>query len=56
LIVAQLHKRLGSLDKALEDRIDPLSAEQLQDLGEALLEFSLPTDLTHWFDANSPTA
>jgi hypothetical protein len=32
LLVAQLHERLGSLDKALEDRIDPLSAEQLQDL------------------------
>ena len=39
---------------ALQTQIEALSLAQLEDLGEALLEFSRPEDLESWLQAHSP--
>ena len=48
LVLRQLRKRLGSLDERAESRIEALSTERLEELGEALLDFSSPDDLAVW--------
>ena len=48
LIMRQLARRLGAIAPQLEDQIRGLSVPQLEDLGEALLDFSSETDLTSW--------
>jgi predicted transposase YdaD len=53
LVLRQLRKRLGGLDEATEARIEAMSTEQLEELGEALLDFSGPDDLAGWLDAHS---
>jgi hypothetical protein len=53
LIVAQLRKRFGSLDGEFVGRIDDLLAEELQELGEALLDFTAQSDLESWLDARA---
>jgi predicted transposase YdaD len=58
LVLRQLYRRLGmtaasatSADwQGAYDRIHALSLEQLEALGEALLDFSTIADLTHWLD------
>jgi hypothetical protein len=50
LVVRQLRKRFGALDIAKEDRIDQLSSEQLEALGESLLDFASVEDLDDWLD------
>jgi hypothetical protein len=54
LVSRQLRKRLGELNPEVAGRIDTLSAEQLEELGEALLEFERLKDLTAWLAANVP--
>jgi len=48
LIMRLLTRRLGAIAPQLEDQIRGLSVPQLEDLGEALLDFSSETDLTSW--------
>ncbi len=48
LIMRLLTHRLGAIAPQLEDQIRALSVPQLEDLGEALLDFSSETDLTSW--------
>jgi len=48
-----LRKRLGGLDEATEARIEAMSTEQLEELGEALLDFSGPDDLAVWLQEHS---
>ncbi len=50
LISRQLNRRFSELDSSLIERVRKLSAEQLEDLGEALLDFSEVTDLLVWLD------
>jgi hypothetical protein len=52
LVVRQLRKRLGALNERAEARIKTLSAERLEELGEALLDFSSPDDLVAWLREN----
>jgi predicted transposase YdaD len=54
LVLRQLRKRLGALDTGAAGRVETLSAEQLEELGEALLEFERLEDLTAWLAANVP--
>lgn len=54
LVLRQLRKQLGSLGAEFEDRIAELSVEQLERLAEALLDFTAPSDLTIWLDAQVP--
>ena len=48
LVERQLRRRLGSVPSEVIARLDGLSPEQLDDLGEALLDFSGPADLESW--------
>jgi len=53
LVLRQLRKRLGGLDEAAAARIEALSTDQLEELGEALLDFSNPDDLAVWLQEHS---
>lgn len=48
LLVRQLTHRLGTVSQELRNRIQDLSIAQLEDLGEALLDFSSQTELENW--------
>lgn len=53
LILRQLNRRIGEIDSSLISRINGLSIEQLESLGEALLDFSEVTDLETWLNQQS---
>ena len=44
----QLRKRLGNLGPAVETQIEKLSADRLEQLAEALLDFGSVADLEAW--------
>ncbi|WP_449420378.1 DUF4351 domain-containing protein [Phormidium nigroviride] len=50
-----LNCRVGEIDTQLQARIRLLSVVQLEDLGEALLDFSDVSDLVAWLDTNQQT-
>jgi predicted transposase/invertase (TIGR01784 family) len=50
LILRLLTRRLGAVDPQIQAQIRQLSIAQLEDLGEALLDFSAATDLVIWLD------
>ncbi len=50
LITRLLTRRLGEVNSLLMERIRGLSTEQLEELAEALLDFSNAADLMAWFD------
>ncbi len=49
LVIRLLNRRFGQLSADLLTKIRGLSVEQLEDLGEALLDFKSENDLTQWF-------
>ncbi len=49
-IIRQLNRSFGEIDSSLTDRIRVLSVEKLDDLAEALLDFSEVADLVTWLD------
>ncbi|WP_373526998.1 Rpn family recombination-promoting nuclease/putative transposase [Nostoc sp.] len=49
LILRQLTRRVGELSQPVLERIEALSLEQLENLGEALLDFQAIADLETWF-------
>jgi predicted transposase/invertase (TIGR01784 family) len=48
LILRQLTRRIGNMSPAVQTQMRSLSLTQLENLGEALLDFSSPTDLLDW--------
>ncbi len=48
LILRLLARRIGLLDRDTESQIRCLSLSRLEELGEALLEFSQPSDVSDW--------
>lgn len=50
LILRQLNRRFGGIAPDLEEKIRSLSVEKLEELGEALLDFSNVADLVDWLD------
>jgi len=50
LILRQLNRRFGEIDASLIERAQELSIEQLENLGEALLDFTTVADLENWFN------
>lgn len=48
LVARQLRRRLGTVPAALAAHLDTLTPDQLDDLGEALLDFTTPADLEDW--------
>ena len=53
LILRQLVRRLGTIQPETENSIRQLSVEELENLGEAVLDFKDPSDLTAWLQANA---
>ncbi len=48
LSLHQLTRRIGKIAPALRSQIQALSLTQIEELGEALLDFSNPADLDDW--------
>ena len=53
LILRQLERRLGTISSDIQSRIRQLSLEQLENLGEAVLDFTSAADLTAWLQAQT---
>jgi predicted transposase YdaD len=51
LILRQLTRRFGELPQQMRERIETLSLEQLENLGEALLDFTSVADLQETLEA-----
>jgi hypothetical protein len=47
-VLRQLGRRIGLPGPEVQARLEALTTEQLEDLGEALLDFTQPVDLTAW--------
>jgi hypothetical protein len=52
LVLRLVNRRLGGLNPSLEAQIRDLSIEQVEDLGEALLDFQTEADLVNWLNRN----
>ncbi|MEW5858459.1 MAG: Rpn family recombination-promoting nuclease/putative transposase [Cyanobacteriota bacterium] len=50
LIVRQLARRLGTVDQQMQEQIQQLPIAQLEELGEALLDFTAASDLAVWLE------
>jgi len=49
LLTRQLTRRIGAITPEMLEQIQALSVEELENLGEALLDFSSAADLANWF-------
>ncbi len=54
IVLSLLQYRLGSLDAGLKEQVERLSLEQVERLGQALLDFARPNDLVIWLQVNPP--
>lgn len=52
LIMRQLVRRLGDVEPDIQSRICQLSSEQLESLGEAILDFTSTSDLITWLQVH----
>ena len=52
LLFRLLSKRFGKISDRSIQTINKLSLEQLEDLGEALLDFNAITDLDNWLQSH----
>ena len=48
LVARQLRRRIGAIPEDVTARLERLSPDQLDDLGEALLDFTSLADLDQW--------
>jgi predicted transposase YdaD len=53
LVSRQLEQKIGQVPEAMRDRISTLSADQLELLAIALLNFNGVEDLSQWLEANA---
>ncbi|MBO3462988.1 DUF4351 domain-containing protein [Aetokthonos hydrillicola Thurmond2011] len=53
LVLRLLNRRIGEINSSLVERVGGLSIEQLEELGEALLDFSAVADLEAWLHQQS---
>lgn len=54
LVTRQLTRRIGAIAPEISEQIQTLSVEELENLGEALLDFSEASDLTNWLNERQP--
>ena len=54
LVTRQLTRRIGAIAPQISEQIQTLSVEELENLGEALLDFSEAADLTNWLNERQP--
>lgn len=52
LVLRQLQRQIGDFNPEVRSQIEALPLEQLENLGEALLDFSSGTDLNDWLQSN----
>ena len=52
LIQQQLNRKVGAVPDDLQAQIQTLSVTQLEELGEALLDFSQLADLVYWLQGH----
>jgi len=50
LIIRQLNRRIEEIDSLLIQKVQELTVEKLEELGEALLDFTSVTDLETWLE------
>ncbi|MGL4879610.1 MAG: DUF4351 domain-containing protein, partial [Waterburya sp.] len=50
LVIRQLTRRVGELPQELRSLVETLPLEQLENLGEALLDFTSMSDLQAWLE------
>ena len=48
LVLRQLNRRFGNLSTQQQEQIQGLPTQRLEDLGEALLDFTSTADLENW--------
>ncbi|UNU24751.1 Rpn family recombination-promoting nuclease/putative transposase [Microcoleus vaginatus] len=53
LILRQLVRRLGTIQPETENCIRQLGIQELEELGDAVIDFNKPSDLTAWLQANA---
>lgn len=53
LVLRLLTRRLGQIAPEMRSQIQQLTVAQLEELGEALLDFSSVQDLTDWLQGSS---
>ncbi len=53
LVIRLLNRKIGNLSPELELKIRQLPIENLENLGEDLLDFNSPDDLLSWLDSHS---
>ena len=56
LTLRQLKRRFGELEPEIEQQIKALPSEQLEELGEALLDFADVYQLKLWLQERAPKA
>jgi predicted transposase YdaD len=56
LILLLLTRRVGEVPETERQKIDRLSLDQLEALGETLLDFSSLNSLIEWLNINTPSA
>jgi len=54
LVLKQLSRKVGKLPPKLELQVKALPLDPLEELAEALLDFSTLDDLSAWLDNNNP--
>lgn len=52
IILRLLNRRLEQISPEIQGQIEALTLEQLEDLGDAVLDFSTPDDLQQWLQNN----
>lgn len=52
LIMRQMVRRLGTIEPEIENRIRQLSVQQLENLGDTVLDFKNLSDITAWLQIN----
>lgn len=52
IVIKQLRRKFGIVTSELQAKIEQLSTTQLEALGESLLGFTVPEDLSSWLDQN----
>jgi predicted transposase YdaD len=50
LVMRQIRRKFGQLDQEITTKITNLTLEQLERLGEELLDFQTIDDLKHWLE------
>lgn len=51
VVLRLLTRRFGTMEPEIQERLRQLSTNQLENLAEALLDFSSATDLTNWLQS-----